>query len=148
MKKVWVGLIALVVVAPARPEFGRGAAAPAPNQDMLEMTEKELHEIYGRLQKTYVDFLDGKADRKVLEEDMKQVKFDIKKRSWENVQGDALLVEALKHYSDSMWERASWLQPQGSAATLKKDTVNWDRLHDVEIARLKIRVRWLELRKQ
>lgn len=140
MNPRWLALFALVIAAPS--------AAPAPKQDMLEMTEKELHEIYGRLQKGYVEFLDGKADRIKLEEVMKQVKYDIKKRSWESVEGDALLVEALKHYSDSMWERANWLQPQGSAATLKKDTVNWDRAHDVEIARLKIRVRWLELKKE
>lgn len=137
---VAVASLALLVAAPA--------AAPAPKQDMLEMTEKELHEIYGRLQKTYVDFLDGTADRKVLEESMKQIKFDIKKRSWENVQGDELLVAALKHYSDAMWDRANWLQPQASAATLPKDTINWDRLHDVEIARLQLRVRWLELKKE
>lgn len=132
---VWVGLIAVVVAAPVAPE-GR--------QDVMAMTEQELLDLNARMEQTYEKFLANKADRKVLGEAMKKIKFDLKKRNWDVLGGDAKISAALQQLSQAMYERAHWLQPQGSSMNLAKDTVNWDRIHDVEIALLNLRLAKLE----
>lgn len=142
---VWVGLIAVVVAAPVAlaPNPASGPA-PAGRQDVMAMTEQELLELNARMEQIYLKFLAQKADRKALGEAMKKMKYDLKKRNWDVLGGDAKIRAALQRLSEAMYERAHWLQPQGSAMNLAKDTVNWDRIHDVEIALLNLRLAKLE----
>lgn len=124
------------------------AVAPAPvRQDAMATTEKELMELQARLDQTYADFLSEKADRKALLTTMREIKATLKKRDWAQVSGDPAIVGALRAFSDAMWERANWLEPQGSSTTLAKDHVNWGRLHDQQIALVNLRLAKLEARK-
>ena len=95
----WIVLIACVTTAPVAPgpsEAPAFAKASADKQDMLAMTEKELMNLNSTLEKTYRGFLGGKVARQELSDTMKKIKYDLKKRSWDSVGGDAKIRAALR----------------------------------------------------
>lgn len=136
---LWIALIAVVVAAPMN---------PAPKQDVLSMTEKGLLEMNVQMDQAYADFVANKIQRPELERQMKEIKGKLKLTNWDAVGGEANHNGALQRLSKAMYERAHWLQPQGSSDTLIKDPVNWGRYHDVELALLNLRIVKLEMKKE
>jgi hypothetical protein len=135
----WIALIAVVVAAPMN---------PAPKQDVLAMTEKSMLEMVAQMQQAYDDFVAQKIQRPELEKQMKDIKGKLKMTNFDAVGGDPAHNAALRRLSNAMYERAHWLQPQGSSDTLIKDPINWGRYHDVELALLNLRIVKLEIKKE